>query len=902
MPDLNFNNLYTKYYVDGPAYTANFQNFINSISYQEKINSIFLVSIGTVPSTGNLKNASVLYIPRSDKFIDNVTNELGEAGKSDYRPSTTNNFTATNINFNITIKSSSRNFYMRVGSGTDSTNVSNFYRNWASLAESAANPAPLFSLMTTHYPIWHPNFRATLTSTTATNEYNLSETLSNPILTIGLRGLGGVTSSGGGGVSSLAFVELTDVEPLVPADGQAVHYNTLSAKWEQTPELKVDSTTRNIDLNTTGDTIIATDGLFSQIASGSASLGSIGSIANVQGQTGLNLASVTGNVLLQAQSGNIDILGTGQVLVDSDDVLNINGDNGVNVTSTAGITISNDLTASPITIASISNEIICQGQTNATLQSFVGNTEVKAISGNVNIVADNFLNLTSTNEQVIITSLTDDVVIKGGNTFTNSAGTITKLTMTDTRITTAIPSYEANMINTSLATKLYVDTNSIITNKLTNNGDSFAGGVTVGTNNNAFLNFKTFGANKFFITNNISNSQMGGYFDTSYGAGNTSNPTKAFNVLVSGGTNLTSGAQGGDLFLRSGNSTGVANHGSVWIQNAQGLNGFQYTGANGRLISTTANYETLVTTDQTMTNKKYVDDAVATVNVGYPLRTDQDKYSFKIRSAGNVPLAGEIMYLDAGNVNQFANLALTTKIRFNKIDSNGLEHMGGFIEDQTYTRFLLNQEGTSLAFVSIKYTNTIVDGGTYWEVDVNYNTNLGTFTDDQAVFFIRDGVIDPDIYSRLQTPLFISAYSIGDNDVAVTTLSDYVQYTGTNYNEVATGFSYSAGQWTSTDTSGDSIIYECTLSVAGYSDVQDTRLGFAVFKNGTIISGSRVISYSKNSASFAEGTNSRSFIVSIDNGDTLDIRGAFIEDNSPSPNPTDITMEEFSFVAKQLSN
>lgn len=498
--------------------------------------------------------------------------------------------------------------------------------------------------------------------------------------------------------ASLAFVDLTDVTPLVPVTGQAVHYDAVSGKWDQVPELVVDPTTR--------DVISTTVGLFSQVSTGSASIGSIGAEANIQGQTGLNAIAITGDILIDAQAGDTNV----------------------------------------------------EGQTGVLVQSVTGNTDVGALDGDLNLVANDFARLTANNEQVIITSVLDDVLIRGGTTLQNAAGTINKLTLSDTQITTSIVNYDTLMGPTSLTTKTYVDG---IAGSFLINGGNGGGDVRVGTLGNNFLYFRTFGTDKMYLGPSTTNTELGSLGRPFVIGGFGTGTAASLETRVSGGFKSNAGGVGGNLNLFCGSGLS-ATPGNITLNTPAGA-GFVFTGTSGLLSTNIANYETLVVANGDIPNKKYVDDQVAVV----------------------------------------------------------------------------------------------------------------------------------------QAPNYLYGYNSALATVAVATLNTPVQFDGTGFADSQVGFTYLAGQWTYSGAA--TADFECTLSVSGFADIQDTRLAFTVFQNGSAVTRSQVISYAKNSITQAEGTDSRVFLLNVVNGDTIDIRASFIEDNSPNPNPTSITMEQFSLVIKQLN-
>ena len=81
-----------------------------------------------------------------------------------------------------------------------------------------------------------------------------------------------------------------------------------------------------------------------------------------------------------------------------------------------------------------------------------------------------------------------------------------------------------------------------------------------------------------------------------------------------------------------------------------------------------------------------------------------------------------------------------------------------------------------------------------------------------------------------------------------------------------------------------------------FANVADTVCEIALYKNVVIVSNSQCVCYTKNSTSVPETSMSRSIIdPSVSNTDTFSLWVRVSEDNSPDPNPTQITVKHAGF-------
>ncbi len=162
-----------------------------------------------------------------------------------------------------------------------------------------------------------------------------------------------------------------------------------------------------------------------------------------------------------------------------------------------------------------------------------------------------------------------------------------------------------------------------------------------------YINFHTAGSARWQITN------IGNFLpvSTPYDIGATT--AKVGNIY---GTRIlledgTAGAPA--LGFNSETNTGMYFPGSNQIGFSTGGNDRLVIQANGALRVDAANYDALVTTDDILTNKKYVDDSVAAVGITYPLLAPAGtavapSYNFTASPSTGMYLSGSDLALSAG--------------------------------------------------------------------------------------------------------------------------------------------------------------------------------------------------------------------------------------------------------------
>jgi hypothetical protein len=197
-----------------------------------------------------------------------------------------------------------------------------------------------------------------------------------------------INYTGGGGPTANRFTELLDVEtapgvPLVPAANQSLHYNALTTKWEQTPELTIDSASRNFDVVTTGAI-----GLVNNAASEAIAI-----------QAGGEALLQSGTQMLIDCGTNLTVTAAGTGLVRATDTQTISSvESDVSLQAPAG---NIDMDASVIT----ANASVITAESTGSASLIGASATVRATTGPLNLLADGFFaTLSGLNTSVVATS------------------------------------------------------------------------------------------------------------------------------------------------------------------------------------------------------------------------------------------------------------------------------------------------------------------------------------------------------------------------------------------------------------------------------------------------------------------------------------------------------------------
>lgn len=230
-------------------------------------------------------------------------------------------------------------------------------------------------------------------------------------------------------------------------------------------------------------------------------------------------------------------------------------------------------------------------------------------------------------QNVLANNTINGIVFQGNSTGTPSAVQVTN----QNAVISLRPDYETLVTSDGVLTnKKYVDdaiTSAVIPpnpNTLLQGGNSFGAQLNVGTNDNNSVVIQRNGIPKVTI-----NDTQSFYDNESLFLGNTTHQGN----IVGLGTLQTNGVAtcGGFSTLGAisgGTVTAASDLKGERLIGSSVLDGLRLQGdpsllaseirvdTNGRLLSNNTTYEALVTTDDTMTNKKYVDDAISSVTGG----------------------------------------------------------------------------------------------------------------------------------------------------------------------------------------------------------------------------------------------------------------------------------------------
>lgn len=104
---------------------------------------------------------------------------------------------------------------------------------------------------------------------------------------------------------------------------------------------------------------------------------------------------------------------------------------------------------------------------------------------------------------------------------------------------------------------------------------------------------------------------------------------------------------------------------------------------------------------------------------------------FTTQGTGSTPVAGEIMFLDADNVNQLTTPASVTKIRISKTDVHGMtspfNQTSMFLQNDGYSLVGTARDGaSSLRHYAFQVSGSVTDGGSYFEIPVLSVTSFGS--------------------------------------------------------------------------------------------------------------------------------------------------------------------------------
>lgn len=282
-----------------------------------------------------------------------------------------------------------------------------------------------------------------------------------------------------------------------------------------------------------------------------------------------------------------------------------------------------------------------------------------------------------------------------------------------------------------------------------------------------------------------------------------------------------------------------------------------------------------------------------------------DFFQFKTQFSGNNPASGAILFIDGADANVGVNWGTAVKVRISNRDVNGYEHLFAVAPATQHYTLLLNRvpQNNSTAFGIFSFTvtddpNPVLQ---YIEYSISPSIIINPPADNEFVSLSFDTKLPDNVTIHVKNPTWAEFYPVSlPYILSVPTFDTYYFVTTSAGNRSADFDDDGAGNITYTGISA--IIASFTLSVAAFADVQDTRLSFKIARNGVPLPDDfRCINFSKNSVNFAESTSSISHTANVAVGDVFSVVGAFIEDNSPAANPTQIAIENIRVIIHQVS-
>jgi hypothetical protein len=282
-----------------------------------------------------------------------------------------------------------------------------------------------------------------------------------------------------------------------------------------------------------------------------------------------------------------------------------------------------------------------------------------------------------------------------------------------------------------------------------------------------------------------------------------------------------------------------------------------------------------------------------------------DFIQFKTQFSGNNPASGAILFLDVGNANVGSSWASAVKVRISDRDVNGYEHYFAIVPATQFYPLLLSRvpqnNATAFGVFAFNVTDDPNPVLQYIEYSITPGVTLNPPIDNQFVTLSFDTKLTDNVANHIKNPSWAEFYPGAFPYILATpTLNTYVQVVTSISNRSSDFSDDGAGNITYNGISG--ITAQVTLSVAAFADVQDTRLSFIIGKNGVQLPDFvRCINFSKNTVNFAESTSSIVHMLLIGTGDVISVWGAFIEDNTPAANPTQIAIENLRVTISQVA-
>ena len=285
-----------------------------------------------------------------------------------------------------------------------------------------------------------------------------------------------------------------------------------------------------------------------------------------------------------------------------------------------------------------------------------------------------------------------------------------------------------------------------------------------------------------------------------------------------------------------------------------------------------------------------------------------DGQLFRVNKVDAVPVSGQAVFWDSvGGSNVGPESGLVNRLRIHKDDANGMASLWPQLHPGNTNFSVAGQFETG--DISIRQWNFIkdvdgaTDSGTYWEFDINNNGGVGTFAHLDLLVIDRLP-IDVDVQYKLTNPVSASYFydygAFGAGMVATPVLDTFVQVPTTNFatNVGSNGIAINGNDFEFINDYLTNIKLEWHCSL--FADVQDTQCELALFKNGVEVGGTRTLSYAKNETAKPEGVSTLSIIDAPAINDLYSLRVRWTEDNTPDPNPTQISWTTMALVITQV--
>ena len=277
-----------------------------------------------------------------------------------------------------------------------------------------------------------------------------------------------------------------------------------------------------------------------------------------------------------------------------------------------------------------------------------------------------------------------------------------------------------------------------------------------------------------------------------------------------------------------------------------------------------------------------------------------DGQLFEINKVDAVPAAGQIVFSDGTN-NVGPESGSVSEVRISKDDLNAMASLWPQIHpDNTRFSVVGQFDDGDTSFRQWNFTKGagLTDNTTYWTFAANGDGGLGVFSHLDKLLISRVP-LDADVQYKIESPI-AGSFVLDFDGAGVTVVGTAA--VNTWYQIPLTGWGTAGANGVSVSTNNFLVTYpypsQCRVewNAQMFANVADTVCEIALYKNGVIVSNSQCVCYTKNSTTVPETSMSRSIIdPSVSNTDTFSLWVRVSEDNSPDPNPTQITVKHAGF-------